>query len=91
MGIAPFEAPSSLAQPGNKIASAMAFLQAAMATGARPASEVEAEALARGIAHSTLQTARERLHIASHRRGHQWIWTPPRVRKPRARQGARQP
>jgi hypothetical protein len=72
-----------------KIAEAMAFLRAALATGARPAAEVEAEALAQGIKHATLQTARERLHISSKRRGNQWIWTPPRARKPRSLQAAK--
>jgi hypothetical protein len=80
MATVPFDAQGQV-QRTRKIAEAMAFLRVAMATGARPAAEVEAEARAAGITHTTLQTARERLHISSKRRDNRWIWTPPRTRQ----------
>ncbi len=91
MGIAPFEAQESqIGSEGDqetrherqrKIKTAMAWLQGAMGNQSRPAAEVEAEARAQGIAHSTLAEARKRLHIASQKRGHQWVWVPPKTRK----------
>ncbi len=65
----------------SKLRAAMAFLQEAMATGARPAAEVEAEAQAAGFTHATIQAARERLRIASKRKGNAWVWIPPKARK----------
>lgn len=80
MAAVPFDAQGQ-AQRTRKIAEAMAFLRVAMAMGARPAAEVEAEARAAGITHTTLQTARERLHISSKRQGKGWVWVPPKRRK----------
>ena len=70
----PFDADQAGA---GKIQAAQAFLRLAMATGARPAAEVEAEARALGIAHATLAEARHREHIASKRAGAGWQWIPP--------------
>lgn len=79
MARVPFDA---TAQRTRKTAEAIAFLEAVLAHGPRPAKEVEDEARAQGIAHTTLQTARERLKISSTRQGGRWIWTPnPRRRK----------
>ena len=79
MAKVPFEAEKAAKR--RKIRDAMAWLQGAMIAGPRPAAEVEAEAMAAGHTHTTLQTARARLHITSHRQGNQWIWTPPRTRQ----------
>lgn len=65
------------AERTRKIKEAQAFLLEALGHGPRPARDVEAEALAQGISHTTLATARGRLHIASTRQGNQWIWSPP--------------
>jgi hypothetical protein len=92
MGITPFDAacllfqdtslgPEDTTQPASaaegKIQGAMSFLCSALEQGARPAREVEAEAQAQGIAHSTLAEARKRLHIASKRASSGWLWIPP--------------
>ncbi len=63
-----------------KVKACMAFLQGAMAGQPRPAAEMEAQARAAGFTHATIQAARERLHIASKRRGKAWVWIPPRPR-----------
>lgn len=65
----------------HKTRDAVAFLKAELAAGPRPAKEVEALALAAGIAHSTLVDARKRLGVVSQRVGRQWIWQPPKSRK----------
>lgn len=67
-------------QRERKVKAAMVYLQSAM-TGPRPAAEVEAAALVQGITHSTLQTARNRLHIRSQRINNQWVWIPPKRRQ----------
>ncbi len=77
MASTPFDT-SAQRQGTRKIAEAMAFLRAALQDGqARPASEVEAEARAAGIAHSTLAEARKRLKITARRAGKGWEWAPP--------------
>ena len=52
----------------------MAFLKAELAEGPRPAKEVEALAIAAGIAHSTLADARKRLGVVSDRVNNRYIW-----------------
>ena len=64
-----------------KIAAAMIFLRKALASGPRPAKEVEAEAIAAGHAHTTIYKARARAYIRSERRGNQWIWSTAPQRK----------
>lgn len=61
----------------SKLDGAKSFLQAALADGPRPAAVVEAEGIAKGITHTTLQAARQRLHVKSKRQGNQWVWIPP--------------
>jgi hypothetical protein len=56
---------------------ALTFLRGAFAGEPRPAVEVEAEARALGISHSTLQRARDALGIVSRRQGVIWFWVPP--------------
>lgn len=62
-----------------KLDIAKAFLRQALEHGPRSAAELEAEGLAKGIKHSTLQTARERLKITSKRKNGQWLWIPPKM------------
>lgn len=77
----PGQSTQTQAQRSQKIREAMDWLQVAMAGRTRPAAEVEAEALAAGIARTTLTTARQRLLIRSKRRGQAWVWIPPKSRK----------
>ncbi len=87
-GIAPFEAGESLgaeAQVG-KIKAAMRWLREQMHDG-QPgrAADLERQALAQGIPHSTLAEARRRLAIRAEKRGAAWWWIPPGEARTRAR------
>jgi hypothetical protein len=75
MGTTPFEDTSLASEDTGKIQAARLWLRVAMAKGARPAAEVEAEALSAGIPHATLALARRREHISSRKRGAAWFWT----------------
>lgn len=87
--MARFPGPEARQEPGpkprqvreRKIKAAQAFLQQALTNGPRPAREVETEAQMSGIAHATLQVARERERIVSTRQGSQWIWTAQKRRR----------
>jgi hypothetical protein len=49
--------------------------------GPMPADAIITEAARLGIARTTLQTAKERLHIRSVRHAAGWTWYPPKSRK----------
>jgi hypothetical protein len=67
----------------------MAWLREALKDGPRPAKELEANARAAGIPHTTLQHARERAYIRSQRIGNRYIWTTPAQRKQTAVAGSK--
>ena len=80
------DAQEAKAERMRKSKAAMAWLQAYLHGQPMAASQIEAEAARLGIAHTTLQTAKERLHIRSERSGKGWAWVPPQPAKRRRKQ-----
>ncbi len=77
----PERAAETQAARRRKTREAMTWLSDYLHGQAMPADAIIAEAARLGIARTTLQTAKERLHIRSVRHAAGWTWYPPKSRK----------